>query len=215
MRIFIFFSLLFFAVTYFIFQIYRRVCYIRLGKPEDCSGQRLERLKYLCQAIFLQKKIAEYPLSGIFHFFIMWGFIILMFSSLDMAALGLFNTQITWLEYTFFLFLRDLFILLLAIGIIGFAVRRLGLKLLKQNWLHSSTKTYTILILIFIIDCSLLTYFAAYTAFMARPLPGAWLVSPFAYGLVSLREPATQILMNISWWSHFLTIFALSNLLII
>ncbi len=207
MRIIIFFSLLIVSVCYFSFQIYRRICYIRLGKPEDCSGHHLERLKYLCQSIFLQKRIAEYPLSGIFHFFIMWGFIILMFSSLDMAAMGLLNSKITYLEYPSFLFLRDLFILLLLIGILGFTIRRLLLKLLKQNWLHSSSKTYAILILIFIIDFSLLTYFTTYTALIERPFPGAWLVNPFAYGLSSLGMTTLQMLIEISWWSHFLTIF--------
>ncbi|KAF1083814.1 succinate dehydrogenase/fumarate reductase iron-sulfur subunit [Sporotomaculum syntrophicum] len=205
MRILIFFSLLIFSLAYFSYQIYRRICYIRLGKQDDYSDQPVTRIKYLCQAIFQQRKIAEYPLSGTLHFFIMWGLIILMFSSLDMAALVLFNVKISWLEYPFFLFLRDLFILLLVIGIIGFTVRRLVLKFLKQNWLHSSSKTYTILILIFIIDCSLLTYFAAYTALM-EPLPGAWLVNPLAYGLASLGKSATEMLMEISWWSHFLAI---------
>ncbi len=207
MDIIIFFSLLIVSVSYFFFQIYKRIRYIRLGKPEDYSGHHLERLKYLCRSVFLQKKIAEYPLSGIFHFFIMWGFIILMFSSLDMAALGLFDSKITYLEFTSFLFLRDLFILMLLIGIFGFTVRRFILQLLKQNWLHSSSKTYAILILIFFIDLSLLTYFAAYTA-IERPFTGAWLVNSFTYRLSSLGITALQMLIEISWWSHFLTIFA-------
>jgi len=208
MRIILFFSLLMMSMSYFCFQISKRILYIRLGKPDASSGRRLARLKYLCQAIFLQKKLGEYPLSGIFHFFIMWGFIVLMISSLDMAAFGLYNVKITWLEYPFFLFLRDLFILLLIIGIIGFAVRRFLLKLWQQNWLHSSNKTYAILLLIFIIDFSLYLYFAANTALMAHPLPGAWLVNPLADSLASLGEPALQMLTDISWWSHFITIFA-------
>jgi len=208
MRVIIFFSLLIISLSYFSFQIYRRICYIRLGKPEDCSDHRLERLKYFFQAVFLQKRIAEYPLSGIFHGFIMWGFIVLIFSSLDMASIALFKAKISFLEHPWFLFLRDLFILLVLIGVIGFTVRRLLLKLFKQNWFHSSFRTYVILILIFFIFFSELLYLTIYAILIERSLPGAWLVVTFSNGFSFPGAPALPILMEISWWFHYLMIFS-------
>ncbi|MDF9408692.1 (Fe-S)-binding protein [Pelotomaculum isophthalicicum JI] len=166
-------------------------------------------MQYFCQAVFLQKKIAEYPLSGIFHGFIMWGFIVLIFSSLDMAAIVLFKAEITFLEHPWFLFLRDLFILLVSIGIIGFTFRRLFLKLFKQNWFHSSFRNYAIPILIFFIFLSELLYLSIHSILMERALPGAWLVVAFSDRLSFLGAPALLILMEISWWFHYLTIFSL------
>ncbi|OPX90566.1 MAG: succinate dehydrogenase/fumarate reductase iron-sulfur subunit [Pelotomaculum sp. PtaB.Bin104] len=209
MRDIIFFALLIIALSYLSFEIYRRIRYIRLGRPEACSDQRLARWKYFCQSVFLQKKIAEYPLPGLLHGFLMWGFIVIMLSSVDMAAKAVFGTTIAFLEQPWFLAIRDLFILLMLTGVLGFTARRIWLKYFRQNWFHSSVKTYAILLLIFFITTSELTYFTADALLMENLLPGAWLVAAFARGLSPLGATAIGMLMEISWWLHYLTIFTI------
>jgi len=208
MRIFIFFALFILSFSYFLFQIYRRIRYIRLGKPEKRNDQRPERLKYLVKTVILQKRIAEYPLSGIFHSFIMWGFIVLIISSLDMVVLGLFPAEIPLLQYPWFLFIRDLFILLVLAGVIGFTVRRILLKIFKQNWYHSSFRAYAILILIFVIVLTELLYLSGNTVLTQSTFSGAWVVTAFSKNLNFLSEPALRIIMEICWWLHYLTIFS-------
>lgn len=93
-------------------------------------------------------------------------------------------------------------------NVIGFTVHRLLLKLFKQNWFHSSFKNYAIPILIFFIFFSELLFFTTHAVLMERALPGTWLVVAFSNKLSFLGAPALLILMEISWWFHYLTIFS-------
>jgi|GEM_PF-6199974 len=207
MRIAVFFSLFIISLSYLAYHIYRRVCYIRLGKPErDAEPQ--QRPGILRQVVFLHCKIAEYPLSGIFHSFVLWGFMVLMLSSVSMAAAGLFAVRITWLEHPWFLFARDLSIVLLLSGLVYFTARRLVMKRLKQNWLHSSHRTYAMLILIFVIVFSELLYLAGHAVVTETFLPGAWLVAAPAGMFSFTGGPALRMMTEVSWWVHYVAVFA-------
>ncbi|UWG96276.1 4Fe-4S dicluster domain-containing protein [Dehalobacter sp. DCM] len=208
MNIILFFTLLLISLCYFLYQIYRRISYLRLGRTEDRSDQRGERRKYFWQTILLQKPIAKYPLSGIFHAFIMWGFVILIISSINMAVKGLFFMDIFILQTAWFLFLRDLFILLVVLGVVGFAVRRLYLKRTKQDWMHSSLKSYSILALIFLIVLTELVYLTTQAALTGIVLPGAWLVAVFVGVFSGFSPVVLQLLDDICWWLHYVSVFS-------
>jgi len=208
MRLILFFSLLIISCSYFFWQIYRRIRYIRLGRKEKCNATYFKRFKNFLQTVFFHQRIGEYPLSGIFHAFIMYGFIILLGSIVDMAAIALFQSEIPIFNHPVFLFCRDLFIVLVLAGTIGFAVRRIILKIRQENWLHSSYKAYTILALIALIVLTELIYFAAYAVAQGQVLSGAWLVSALA-GIFSRLSPGVvTILKELCWWLHYLMIFA-------
>ena len=86
MEIVIFLLLTALAFGCFTWQIYRRYRWIKMGRAEDRSDRPLARWRYLCANVLLHKKVRKNNrLFGVMHAFLMWGFLILLMSSMDMA----------------------------------------------------------------------------------------------------------------------------------
>lgn len=189
----IFFVLFVPSFSYFLYQIYRRFRLTQFGKPDNRNDYPRERLSFFLKRVFLQRNLKGYPLSAIFHSFVMWGFLILSLSSIDMAWFGLFHTQIPFIGTNpGFLFLRDTLIVLAMIGVIGFISRRL---FFKPSWLHNSTNAYLILALILGIILSELLFLM-----IEAQVGGDHLL--FRNGQV------LPLLAKLFWWIHFLLIFS-------
>lgn len=182
MKMIIFFLLAIISLGFFVFEVYRRYRYITIGRAENRSDRPLERWKYFGTNVLLHKKIRKYPWFGIAHGFIMWGFVVLIFSSIDMALVGLFHIQILWIgDNAGYLFIRDFFIVLVVVGVIGCVVRHL---VNKPEWLNNNWMTFVILALIQVIVISELLFY------------------------VNLSVHAADTLREFLWWTHFLAIFA-------
>lgn len=186
MQAIIFFSLFGISLCFFLYQVYRRFRSTRLGKPDNRNDHPRERLAFFIKQVFLQKNLKDFPLSAIFHSFVMWGFLILSLSSIDMAWFGLFHTRVPTLGTNpIFLLLRDIFIILAMVGVVGFMSRRL---FFRPNWLHNSTNAYMILTIIFAIILSEFFYLTL------EAKMGESLILP--------------LLAKLFWWLHFLLIFS-------
>lgn len=178
METIIFFSLAVISTGYFLFEVFMRCRIVKTGKADNRSNQPLKRWKYFCTQILLQKKIRRYPLFGIAHFFIMWGFVILIFSSLDMMMVHLFHRPIPFIgDSTCFPIIRNVFIILVIVGVICCLWRRL---VRKPEWLKDNMHAFVILGLITVIVISEGLYFAKNNSY---------------------------IMMEICWWIHYLAIF--------
>jgi Fe-S oxidoreductase/nitrate reductase gamma subunit len=182
----IFFLIFGITFSYFIYQVYRRFRLTRLGRADNRNDHPLERLSFFFKRVFLQRNLKGYPLSAFFHTFIMWGFLVLSLSSIDMASQGLFNAPIPFIGTNpGFLFLRNSMIVLAIIGVIGFMSRRL---FFKPEWLHNSTNAYLILGLISAIILSELLYLTI-------------------LGKME-NSQSSSIIVSVFWWMHFLLIFS-------
>ena len=78
MEIYIFFFLVIILSGFFLYEIYKRCRYVRLGRPENRFDRPFERWKYFFTQVLGQKKIMNKPLFGILHGFIMGGFFVLL-----------------------------------------------------------------------------------------------------------------------------------------
>lgn len=182
----IFFGLFGASLSYIIFQIYNRFRFTQFGKPEHRNDNPHKRLTFFLKKVVLQRNLKDYPLSALFHSLIMWGFLVLTLSSIDMASFNLFYTHIPFVGTNpVFLFIRDTLIIFTMIGVIGFLSRRL---FFKPNWLHNSTNAYMILVLILAIILSELIY--------------------IILGDKMGESPSLAILARFFWWMHFLLIFS-------
>lgn len=206
MEIKIFCLLVIIAVAFFIYEIYRRYRLIRIGRTENRSDRPLERLKYFGNNVLFHKKIRRYPLFGISHALIMWGFIVLLFSSIDMVMIGLFHSRILWIgNNTGYLVIRDLFILLVLAGVLYCILRRL---VMRPEWLNNNQRTFVILGLIPVIVLSELLFYAVQTKQGGTDLTeGTWLVIAAAHFFGNLTPHAAYLLAKFFWWIHFLAIF--------
>lgn len=204
----IFFLLLIISGGFFISEVYQRYTYTKLGRPEHRSDRSRERWKYFFTHVLLQKKTRDYPFFGLFHGLIVWGFLVLLLSSFNMAIAGLFHARIPLIENNLgYLFIRDTFIALVIAGVFGLIFRRI---FRKPGWLHNSPIAFAILILILVIVASELLFYAVQMAVgeSGGNLGAAWVVSAVSSLLGSLDQNMLHTLMKIFWWVHFLATFS-------
>ncbi len=179
MEIIPFFTVLSGSCIYFFYKLYRRVCYIRMGRPARHTDRTFERLKYFAANVLGQKKVRRYPFFGLCHTCIMYGFVILLPGIPNMAAERLFNTGIPFVEHnTLYLLIKDLFILLVIFSVIGCLLRRM---IKKPEWLKNNTEAIGLLLLIFTIVLTEALYHGTNQAL--QPGGGALWPAPLAGAL--------------------------------
>ena len=74
----------------------RHVAMLRQGRPLDRSDRPLERIKGLGVFVFGQKRLLRDPGPGLMHFFIFWGFIVLLATTGNYLTNGLVETILGW-----------------------------------------------------------------------------------------------------------------------
>lgn len=80
------------ALASFIFfglNIRRLYSYLKIGKPADRFDKPLQRIKNVLVVAFGQSKLLREPLAGLMHFFIFWGFVVLLLAILESMGEGL------------------------------------------------------------------------------------------------------------------------------
>jgi len=197
------------SCLYFLSKIYRRILYISLGRPAQHRDRPLERWKYFASHVLGQKKVRRYPLYGLGHAGIMYGFVILLPAIPNMAAVKLFNTAIPFVDNNaLYLFVKDLFILLVMAGVFICLWRR---AVKKPEWLKNNTEAIGLLLLIFIIVLTEALYHGTSSAL--QPGGGRLWPAPLAGALAGLfyNKPVefTMAAGAVFWWAHFLAIFSM------
>ncbi|MBM7867723.1 4Fe-4S dicluster domain-containing protein [Heliobacterium gestii] len=206
-------ALLAVAGGYTLYEIRRRYQYTQLGKPEDRFDRSDERWKAFFTHVLGQKKVLQDPVSGGLHLLIMWGFLILGLGVLNMVAEGLFSHPLPGVgDNPAYLLLKDLFLVLVAVGVIGSLLRR---TVFKPARLENSGEAFLILIFILIIVSSeALSHGAQFAAGegvkQMAYAPVAALASQFFAGYSP--EQAEKAVW-IFWWVHFVTMFAFAVLI--
>ncbi len=78
------------AIAFFIRSSVRLVRTLSIGRKEDRSRNAGARLKTVLVIAFGQAKLLREPLAGLMHFFIFWGFVILLTAVLEAILQGIF-----------------------------------------------------------------------------------------------------------------------------
>jgi Fe-S oxidoreductase len=82
---------LFLAFGGFGYNIRRLMGYLKIGQPENRIDQIWRRIKNVLVIAFGQKKLLRERLAGLLHFYIFWGFVILLAAILEAMGEGLFG----------------------------------------------------------------------------------------------------------------------------
>ncbi|MEK6988867.1 (Fe-S)-binding protein [Paenibacillus sp. FSL K6-1566] len=124
------------AVYMFASVVYRRYLYIRLGKPANLKKDLKERLSQFAIQVFGQSKLFKDRKSGIMHFIVFYGFIILQFGAIDIIWKGLSGHGLPIPGYEGFILMQEITVALILLAIGYAAYRRYGekLKRLKRGW---------------------------------------------------------------------------------
>ncbi|CQR70100.1 Fe-S oxidoreductase [Sporomusa ovata] len=209
MAVFVFSLIALTSVGYFIYGVFRRYRFTQLGRRENRHNRPVERWKYFFTNVVAQRKVREYPVFGLFHLFIVFGFLILLVGMPNMAAEGLFNSNIHYIgDNYYFLFIKDICNALIIIGVVGAATRR---TVRKPEWLKNGVADFAKLGLILTIVLTEVGFHAVRFALGQdlNLITAAPLAFASAQFFVSINEVTLYKVMPIFWWTHFLSVFSL------
>ena len=149
LKVLVFFALMFVAFGSSAYMIYGKYKNTLHGKPENRCDRPGDRLKYFLSNVVGQDKVLQDPISGLSHVMLMWGFVILGFGAINLAVEGLFDVSVPLIGTNpLFIALKDLFLLLVYVGVIIAVLRR---TVIKPARMENSVEAFVILGLVCII----------------------------------------------------------------
>ncbi|GAV25097.1 putative iron-sulfur-binding reductase [Carboxydothermus islandicus] len=199
---FLMYPLFLIALAIFVYGMYRRYQYWKIGQKTDVKWDFGRFLK----ETFLQKRILNELYPGLMHFGIFWGFTVLFLTTLLVAIQADFGIKVfTGNVYLLFSFLADVGGVAAIIGVLMAIIRR---YLLKPDRLDNKPDDLISLLLILII---LVTGYIVEGIRMAVAGDNWAAYSPFGNLVAQLfagaNEGTLRLWHVILWWGHMLLAF--------
>jgi Fe-S oxidoreductase len=200
------------------------IVYFRLTRPFPI-GNIPQRIGIMLKVAIGQTKIFRFPLVGLAHALVFWGFMIVAFGSVEMVIDGLFGVDkslafLGWF-YDFMMASGDIFALLVGVSIIAFLVRRLtmhigrfkGVEMKKISKIDANLALLAILFLMI----SLLGMNTYYLVLHPNNAEGMYPVSRLLMGWFvdfhHVNFASANFWFQFFWWAHIVTIFIFANAL--
>lgn len=200
----------------FSFSAFRLVQFFRLTKKYPVKDWG-KRLLIVLKIAFGQIKIFRFPFAGILHAIVFWGFMIILFGSIEMILDGVFglHKSLSFLGvfYSILMGFVDVFAFLISIAIIIFIVRRIFHAVKRFDGSEMTKKTHAdaffALFLIFILMISLLGMNTSEAILKTgTPYP----VSNYFASIIGSCSSA-EMWYQLCWWTHIELIFFFANIL--
>lgn len=193
-------------------EFLRKFRLIASGRPVDRldrPGTRLARTAL--QVLFQTPVIGQRPVTGLFHAFIFWGFLVFLGVTLNHVAEGFaagFSLFGHGALYSALLFLANLFAGLILAAVLYFFVRRYVVRVKSLE--RPSWQSLTVLCFIFILMVSFIYYEAFKMTLDGAPATTANFLANLAFaGLPAPLAAAAQPgWARALWWLHILVIMA-------
>ena len=203
----IFLIVFFGGLLFFFYEIMQKYKLLKKAKPENRFDNAKERLKRVFVFAFGQKRILKDPQTGLMHAFIFWGFCVLALRTISVVGKGFYHKFMEGFILSaignIYLYLKDLFVILVLIMIIYAAIRR---AFIKPKRLDPSWEGYLILFFIFVLMITDMLMDGA--EFHKNPAAVAFIGS-FIGEFIDINSAAT--VYNISWWIHVITLLVFLN----
>jgi heterodisulfide reductase subunit C/nitrate reductase gamma subunit len=213
----IFSCILFLALGFFSYNLWKIVRNIRLGKSKNRFDQPLKRTKILLKIAFGQTKLFARPISGILHALVYWGFLVITIGTLEMMVDGVFNLDRSFGVLGGFYDVAtasgDVMAVLVFVSCIMFMFRRLFLKIKrfsgKEMKKSSSIDAIVALVIIVFLMVSLLTMNIGYIGIHPDSYFGSFPLSNLL--LPYFANWDLHLLHDISWWVHIILVLIFLN----
>jgi len=206
------------AMGLFSWSVTRLIKHLRVGKPENRFDKPGTRLMKVLTVAFGQSKLLREPVAGLMHFFIFWGFVVLLSAVLESIAEGIIPgfTAAALGDglYDLLAVLQELFVGLVIVSVIVALFRRYILRPKRlELGLHSRLDATAILMTILLIMAGMIGQNACRIVLEGNENP-ARLLSAFAVPLFSSMEPsAVSVWFELFWWVHIVLVLAFLNYL--
>ena len=212
---------------FFIYNLRKLIRNIRLGKPEDTSGNRKERLKNMLWLALGQRKMLVRPIVGVLHIIVYAGFLIINIELLEIITDGIIGTHRIFAFlgafYNFLIASFEVLALLVIVAVTVFWIRRNVLKLPRfrkaeiRGWAKKDASN--ILYAEMVMMSLFLLMNAADGQLQALHVPhyvqaGSFPVSEWLRPLLGNASVSTLIAVERScWWLHITGVLCFLNYL--
>ncbi|RMH69687.1 MAG: 4Fe-4S dicluster domain-containing protein [Gemmatimonadetes bacterium] len=201
------------AIVLFVRKIRERIALLKAGTDENRFDRPGERLTVTLINVFLQKRVIEERFSGLMHAFVFWGFVAFSLTTLTEIGRGLISDRFTFfigflqpLEIGY-IFLVDIFAILVSIGIIALIIRRYVFKPKELSYTtvvggeiqHHHAESLIVGGLIF----GLMVTYLGMVAFQPSEHP----LSPIGTTLHAVGG-ANDLAYHSFWWAHMVLILS-------
>lgn len=208
------------SIGFFSYSVRRLILHLRIGKPENRFDRPWERLKRVAVVAFGQSKLLREPLAGLMHFFIFWGFVILLTAVIESIGEGFVSDfSLAWILgvelYESLAFLQELFAGLVIISVFVALWRRYVIrpKRLEVD-LHGKIDATAILVAILLIMLSMVGQNGARMAVQNPEFVHVrFLSGVLAPMYAALGQSSAQTWFEIYWWIHIVLVLAFLNYL--
>ncbi|UCG28122.1 MAG: (Fe-S)-binding protein, partial [Bacteroidales bacterium] len=159
------------------------------------------------------------------HALVFWGFLVILFGSIEMVIDGLSGTEriLNFLGpvYNVVIASGDLFALIIAVAIVAFLSRRIFMKIKRFTGIEMKHQSHidanialTLILLLMISLLGMNSFYVAYAERMGYEFHGVFPVGRIIAGWLSFIDPGIlHTLHEVNWWSHILIIFFFANYL--
>lgn len=208
----------------FAWTIRRLYAFLKLTKPFPISDFGM-RFKMMMEVAIGQTKIFRFPIVGVLHALVFWGFLVILIGSIEMIVDGLFGTERIFgglgVFYDIIVGSGDVFAFIIAIAILIFLGRRLFMNVKRFSGIemkHVSHMDANIaLTLILLLMLSLLGMNMYYYVLYLENTIGYYPVSMYVVDHFMPHPGAGNhgdyLRFEIFWWMHILLIFIFANIL--
>ncbi len=202
----------------------RVLAYFRFTKKKPLHNFGKRIMVTLKVAVF-QEKILRRPVIGMMHALVWWGFIVIIFGSIEMTIDGLFGTEKVFAFmgpiYDFLMASGDVFGLIIVFAILAFLFRRLFMHIqrfygpeMKPVSKADANLALTIILVLMLSLLGMNTGYLLWADAVGEHTVGTYPVSYWLAGFFEgMSAESAWLLFQVNWWTHILLIFIFANIL--
>jgi len=204
----IFYLILITALALFSYLIYVRIRLLFIARPEaeNRFNKIGERIKSILVFVFGQKRLLNETYAGIMHLLIFYGFVVFFLGTITIIGEGLYpGFSLPFMDgavWNVYLFLKDIFAVLVIIGIAMATYRWL---IMRPARLEPSLDAALCLIFIFCLMLTDLLMGAGRIGVSSQEhmswTPAAFTLSKIFKG-IGLTKSSFSFLYSLGWWGH-------------
>jgi Fe-S oxidoreductase len=194
------------ALGLFAFRVYRRFEHMRLGRPAEPFGQWGRRIQVVLVYVFAQRRLFRFAWPGVAHFFVFWGFLLLLPTIAQAILEGILPGFVLPFLGTFgpLALAQDLIAVAVAVAVVYDLYRRVVARPERYQGSHQG-EGVLVLLFILTIMISLLVMTGIRREQGESPIgPSYWQpVSAFVGGLLGgLSGDAQNVVFKVAYWIH-------------
>ena len=199
--------------------------YMKFTKPFPIKNISVRFMLMLKVAIG-QTKIFRFPVIGLLHALVFWGFMVILIGSIEMVIDGLFATEkvLSFMGpfYDIIIASGDIFAFIIAIVIIAFLIRRLFMHIgrfygteMKKVSKQDANIALTIILVLMLTLLGMNSFYIIHSILSGHEIIGAYPVSKYIANIFFIETPGNTAYFwhEFNWWGHILLIFLFANIL--